>query len=55
MAKLTKKQVMQYDKLVELLHAMIVSKHSNKRSDYENVIAQIRETVKEEEKNDSKR
>lgn len=54
MAKLTKKQVMQYDKLVELLHAMIISKHSNKRSDYEDIIAKIREAVKEDEKNDSK-
>lgn len=49
MAKLTKKQEVQYKSLIELHHKLIKAKMSNKRSDYEEVINQIREEVNEDD------
>lgn len=50
MAKMTKKQEELYIKLVTLHHEMIRAKHFNKREDFEEVIAKIREEVKEDAK-----
>lgn len=49
MAKLTKKQEAQYERIVKLLHELIRAKHDQKRSDYEETINQIREEVKEDD------
>lgn len=46
MAKLTKKQEKQFETLLKLYHELIKSKHSNNRSDYEAIISEIREEVK---------
>lgn len=48
MAKMTKKQEQQYLNLVALHHEMIRAKHFNKKEDFENVVAKIREEVKED-------
>lgn len=47
MAKLTKKQESLYLELVTLHHEMIKAKHFNKRDEFEDVIARIKEEVEE--------
>lgn len=47
MAKLTKKQENLYLELVTLHHEMIKAKHFNKRDEFEDVIARIKEEVEE--------
>ena len=49
MAKLTKKQEEQYQNLFSLFHKMITAKMNNKRADYEDTVAKIREEVKEDD------
>lgn len=49
MAKMTKKQEQQYLDLIPLHHEMIRVKHVNDRDKFNEVIAKIREAVKEDE------
>ena len=42
MAKITKKQEQIYLKLVALHHEMIKAKHSNDRSEFDNVVEKIK-------------
>lgn len=51
MARLTKKQEIQYEHLFQLFHEMIRVRMNRCRSDFDDVIARIREEVKEEEPN----
>lgn len=49
MAKITKKQEELYLKLIPLHHELIRVKHVNNRDAFDEVIAKIREEVKEDE------
>lgn len=49
MAKITKKQEQQFLNLTALYHELIRAKHFNKRDDFDNIISQIREEVKEDD------
>lgn len=52
MARLTKKQEVQYEHLFQLFHEMIRVRLHRCRADFDDVIARIREEVKEEEPNE---
>lgn len=52
MARLTNKQQIQYEHLFQLFHEMIRVKLTRRRTDFDDVIARIREEVKEEEPNE---
>lgn len=50
MTKLSKKQEKLYKELLELLHELVLIRHTGKRTDFEKIIARIKEAIEEEEK-----
>lgn len=50
MRNLSKKQEKLYQTLIELLHELVFIKHNGKRTDFDKIVARIREAVEEEDK-----
>lgn len=50
MRNLSKKQEKLYQALIEYLHELVFVKHNGKRTDFDKVIARIKETIEEAEK-----